>query len=167
MPTKKVTCPHCDHEFDVKTRADIGEGTQRKLEGLNNNKLTLLTIAYFNKFFRSTMINSVEASVNGFKKDLDHFKLKRWNRNDEDEPKGEWNYHNIQADLSLLVGNDWLSMSVGEEMFDGQSFTVDPIPVYFLNGFQLEKVRKIVNHNMRFRKIVRIMQTSDWMAFLP
>ena len=63
----------------------------------------------------------------------------RYVRGDKDRATGKWNAHNIQADLSLLVGADMLCMSPGSvNRWDDtlKKYVARPIPKYFPDWLQ-------------------------------
>lgn len=143
---KLVTCPNCGHGFTVKVRGKIGEGTGKRMRKVTLNKQALLWIAYEEKRF---------LHVRQFQAILFEKGIKRYKKGDkEGNPTAEWNYHHVQAELSLLVGNDLLTMcaltpmletgkkngtlAMPQEFYDKilDMFRADPVPRYYLDFIQ-------------------------------
>lgn len=118
----QVKCPGCGVEFDVKCRARIGEGTQIK-RGWNENR---------REIFMVLCDGGLPMTVDEVLRGLQKARVKRYQRSDKDKPTGSWNYHNVQADLSLMVGNNMIKMSTGTETFDDHGVTVRPAPKYWV-----------------------------------
>ena len=132
---KPVSCPKCGHEFQVKTRAKLGEGTQRckSMKRLNKNHMMLLTIS---------RNRGEPMTVTQFSSALFAIHAGRWVRGDKDRHTGKWNHHNIQADLSCLVGADMLCMVEGsvERWNDSLGkYEARPVPKYFMDWLQRQR----------------------------
>lgn len=133
-----VICPNCGFQHSVETRGKTGGGTRRALKTLNWNKRVLCEMLMFAK---------KDLTVREVQKLLYDKRLPRLKRGEKD-PSGGWNYHDVQANLSLLVGNDIISMNtVGEDSFDGQDYFVTPTPRYYVSAFQEEQYRRIKDRN--------------------
>lgn len=149
--TKTVSCPRCRHEFEVQTRAKIGEGTQRQLKSLNTNKINLLRVVLYSE---------EPLTVIDVQRELYSQGLARWSKDDTEEPRGLWNYHTIQADMSLLVGNDFMTMLPDSivEYFDSVELRTKskPVPTYEISSEQKRRVQEvIVAHDFRHRTVLR------------
>jgi len=78
-------------------------------------------------------------TVTQFSSELFAIHAGRWVHGDKDRTTGKWNHHNIQADLSCLVGADILCMVEGsvERWNDTlQKFEAQPVPKYFMDWLQ-------------------------------
>lgn len=120
----KVECPKCHHIFEIVTRAKLGEGTQKGkfIKKINKNKQNILDI-----------MTSEHLTTKQVQAKLYELKIKRLRRGDK-IPMGEWNYHQVQAELSLLVGAGLLKMSQESEDFwsvKEQKYKAKPIPKYW------------------------------------
>lgn len=122
MAKVKLNCPKCGHELFVKTRAKIGEGTNRVVK-MNDNRTEILEV--LEMAFEPLSVGEVLARLR--KKGV-----KRRRKKDGVRPSGSWDYHNVQVDLSLLVGNDLAKMSTGTETFNEHGVTVRPAPKYWV-----------------------------------
>lgn len=117
-----VECPNCKHCFEVKTRAEFGKGTQKgKHTKLNRNRVIIMkVIKDSNKKLSSQDV-------------LTKIKLQNFIRISK---KGTgWNYHTIQADLSILVGGSYLQMNTnGSNQYNSESgeFESEILPTYEL-----------------------------------
>ena len=128
-----VICPECGHKF--RGRAPVGTGTRKKIRRLSNNKRMLLDLA---------IEHGEPKTVREFQSRLFQVKMgNRWVRGDKDKPTGRWNYHHVQAELSILVGNDLLCMSRAQDSFDGDMYVSDPTPVYWIDDHQITKYENI------------------------
>lgn len=120
----RVNCPNCNHGFDIKTRARLGEGTQKgkTIKKINKNKQNILDI-----------MTEEKMTVKQVQSKLYLLKIKRLRRGDV-VPSGEWNYHQVQAELSMLVGAGLLKMSQDSEQMWSQReqrYKAKPIPKYW------------------------------------
>jgi len=122
MSMAKIKCPRCGFHFDVRTRAEIGQGTQIK-RGWNENR---------REIFLALCDVRRPLTVDGVLKQLRARNVLRVQRDDKEGPTGQWDYHNVQADLSLMVGNKMIQMSTGTETFDEDGATVRPAPKYWV-----------------------------------
>lgn len=113
----KVTCPDCGHVFNFQARAKMGKGTQRTVK-LNFNRVNIIRAV--RTIRRPCTVREVQYWLHG-----NH--ITRKGR----KGMSGWNYHQVQADLSLLVGNGYLKMTtVPQEGFDEQGFKATPTPRY-------------------------------------
>ena len=130
-----VTCAHCGHEFEVETRAPIGQGTQavKDKKTLNRNEMSVGHILSVSD--KNLTVRQVQAILyqNG---------VKRQQRR-EKEPSGQWNYQQVQATLSNLVGMKLITMTRTKEFLDDLGFGARPIPHYFMTPEQKEKFKEI------------------------
>lgn len=133
-----VECPECGHNFHVQTRARMGQGTQKQLKTLNKNKMILCDI--FIEYSQNKMSARAVQSVLYTPAKI----TKRWRRGDKDEPTGGWNYHHVQANLSLLVGNNIISMTGAEDRFNGQEFRAQPVPKYWMTDNQQIRYTRVI-----------------------
>jgi len=129
----KVNCPQCGHSFYVQTRAPLGEGSQKgkTLKKINPNKKAILQILQEQPRLKFT-VRQVQGSLYGMK-------IKRWKRGDREQPSGEWNYHHVQVDLSLLVGKGLIKMNQdSEEYWDNkdQAYETRRVPKYWVDPVQ-------------------------------
>jgi hypothetical protein len=115
-----VECPACGHKFNG--RAKLGEGTRRGEEiSVNENRAVILAI------FRQA---KKPLSVKDVQKIIIEKKVKRFSKRGTG-----WNYHTIQADISLLLGDKKLKMLEPreKEIWDEkEGFTTKGIPLYAL-----------------------------------
>jgi hypothetical protein len=128
-----VVCPKCGHPFDVQTRASQGQGTQRgkSIGKLNPNKKAILQILQ-QQMGQKFTVRQVQGT-------LYSMGVKRWRTGDGDRSTGEWNYHHVQVDLSLLVGKGLVKMTQdSEEYWDTkeQRHKARPIPRYWVDSAQ-------------------------------
>ena len=92
-----MICPHCG--LDV-TRASLGKGTQKgKNTKLNSNRKLILAILRQSK--KPLAIRDIQRIIS-------EKQIKR-----ESDRGVNWNYHTIQADVSLLVGGEYVKMISG------------------------------------------------------
>ena len=122
MSTRRIECPKCGHGFPVRIRAQVGHGTQRKVE-LNENRRAILAILE---------AAGKRLTVRQVQRALYAQSVRRWQRGDTKEATGQWNYHQVQADLSLLVGNGHAEMSSASEFFDLDGYGTRPVPLYWV-----------------------------------
>jgi hypothetical protein len=120
----KTQCPKCSYVFEVVTRARLGEGTQKGkfIKNINENKQNILNI-----------MNEEHLTAKQVQGKLYALKIKRLRRGDK-IASGEWNYHVVQAELSILVGAGLLKMSQESEEFwsdKEQKYKAKPIPKYW------------------------------------
>lgn len=151
----QVKCPHCGGIVNVVTRAPVGSGTRlgEKLKELNGNHLNVINA--LKKIGRP-------ATVRGVQKRLYEDGIRRFTRQDfggsvgictpKDvdyqtglwggplagqmivRPSGQWNYHYVQAILSILVGHGDVEMSAASTSFDRRQGMHDskPVPTYWV-----------------------------------
>jgi len=129
----KAVCPKCAHVFDVQTRAPLGEGTQKgkSIGKIGPNKKAILKILQ-QQMGQKFTVRQVQGA-------LYNMGFKRWRRGNGDKPTGEWNYHHVQAELSLLVGKGLVKMTQdSEEYFDTkeQRYKARPVPKYWVDCVQ-------------------------------
>jgi hypothetical protein len=125
--SREIQCPNCGHRFFIKTRAKLGQGTQRGklLTTLSKNKQNILNVL--------RGLSPRTLSVRELQKILYDQNIKRYTRKDRETPTGQWNYHLVQAELSILVGAGYVKMTKGsEERWDGQRFIARPVPKYYV-----------------------------------
>jgi hypothetical protein len=109
----QATCPRCGAQISVRARAPLGAGTQRKIKRLNESKKAILEVLQENVGKKFT-VREVQSKL----------AVKKAMRN----------YHQVQADLSLLVGNNYVQMSQDSaEVFDGQRWHSKPVPKYWVD----------------------------------
>lgn len=118
-----VICPHCG--LEIEARAKLGKGTQRgKDMKLNANRNLILAI--FKKLNRPLTIREIQRV-------LMDTSIKR-----ESKRNVGWNYHTIQADVSILLGGNYLKMDNCEEKLDDEGFYAinnqGKVPRYKLTG---------------------------------
>lgn len=139
----KAKCPRCGHEFPVRSRRAVGEGDVRgeDLKRLNRNKINVGQVL--------SEISPRGLTVREVQKILFDKEIRRWRRGDRDYPSGGWNYHNVQAELSLLVGAEILMMSSAEQYFHKglQEHTTDRVPRYWMAGSQKDFFEDVVRRN--------------------
>jgi hypothetical protein len=91
----------------------MGAGTQQKIKRLNESKKVILTVLQEN-IGKKLTVRDVQGKLTV---------KKLWR-----------NYHQVQADLSLLVGNKYVQMSQDSaEVFDGQGWRSKPVPKYWVD----------------------------------
>lgn len=119
-----TSCPHCGGEVEVPTRAKMGSGTVRaKGMKLNINRKAILDA--MKEHGKPMSVRDVQA-----------FLVNRNIRRISGRGAG-WNYHTVQADLSILVGMELVAMNrpLPKEVFDPkEGFTTDRVPTYELKG---------------------------------
>jgi len=136
-----VKCQRCGAESEVETRAVIGEGTRKgkDIKKLSRNKITILEIF--------AQQRNLRFAVREIQSKLYAKGIKRWRRGDREQPSGEWNYHLVQAELSLLVGAGLITMTQdSKEYWDNkeQRDRARPIPRYCMTDSQEERFREIL-----------------------
>lgn len=129
----RTVCPQCGHTFDVQTRAPLGEGTQKgkSIGAIGPNKKAIIQVLR-QQLGQKFTVRQVQSA-------LYNMGIKRWRRGDGDKPTGEWNYHHVQAELSLLVGKGLVKMTQdSEEYWDGkeQRYKARPVPKYWVDSAQ-------------------------------
>jgi hypothetical protein len=114
---QKMKCPHCG--TDVKARQEIGMGTRRGLNcKLNENRKFMLSLfTPITKLSTLQVLNKIQNSG-----------VRRITKRG-----AGWNYHTVQADLSLLVGGKHLEMTRPTESFTEEGYETTPVPLYSLN----------------------------------
>jgi len=121
-----ITCPFCgqtfEYEFDVKVRNPIGKGTRRPIKKLTRNHIQLIdTIMRFAQF----------KTVREIRNEL----MKRGLKYQSRKGKRYWDYHTVEAVLSVLVYNGFVSMTKPNiEYYDFESgeFRAEPVPRYYV-----------------------------------
>lgn len=160
---KRVICPHCGGEIlvpvETSNRQPVGSGTRRgqKLKRLNLNHLNVLN---------ALILLGRPASVRSVQSQLWKDQVGRFTRDDfkagrgfgiaknpefpmdlktpiQIKPSGAWNYHTVQAILSVLVGHGDVSMTSAREKFDETQgvHDVQPVPHYEINPEAAERTR--------------------------
>jgi hypothetical protein len=127
----QVKCPHCGGIVDVVTRAPVGSGTRlgEKLKFLNRNHAAIIV---------ALRTLGVKATVRQVQKCLFEHHIGRFTRQDfrkgTVDPSGQWNYHYVQATLSILVGHGDVEMSAASTRFDRSQGMHDskPVPTYWV-----------------------------------
>ena len=117
MISHTIPCPQCGYE--VPTRAALGQGTTRgKSMQLNANRKAILHI------LQESM---KPLSVSDVHKKLVYYRIRRISKKGTD-----WNYHTVQADMSLLLGAGLIEMySNKPETWDNmEGFQTNGIPTY-------------------------------------
>lgn len=113
-----TTCPNCG--ADVPTRAMLGEGTRRGKETkVNANRKHILK--QLNSVIRPLTVQDVLIMLNDKR-------LPRTSRHG-----AGWNYHTVQADLSILLGGGFVAMVKPHEreLYDPKyGFTTNRLPLY-------------------------------------
>jgi hypothetical protein len=115
-----VQCPKCGCEF--RARAEIGQGTKRGEEvSVNENRAVILAI--FKQAKKPLSVRDVQRIIA-------EKKLRRISKRGTG-----WNYHTIQADISLLLGDKKLKMLEPHEREiwdEKEGYTTKGIPLYAL-----------------------------------
>jgi len=126
-------CPRCRFKFPA--RAKIGEGTQlaKRKKKLNQNQLGISEI--FLESDRPLLTKEVQGIL--YKKGV------KRHRRGEQAPTGEWNYHLVQAEISILLGLNLVTMTRTKEDFDEYGFKARPIPRYYMTELEKERFSKI------------------------
>jgi hypothetical protein len=113
-----MQCPKCGHEF--KGKASLGEGTRRGADAkISKNRENILEI------FR---IMNKPLSVRDVQMELVKRKMTRISQRG-----AGWNYHTVQADMSILLGGKKLRMLKPHEKqmwSEEEGFTTKGIPLY-------------------------------------
>jgi len=120
MTFHTITCPNCGHE--IPNRAMLGQGTQRGAEmQLSTNRKAILAV--LRDATKPLTVREVQQAL-----------VQRNVRRVSTRGAG-WNYHTVQADLSILVGGRHIEMARPHEIefFDELAgFTTHTQPVYFI-----------------------------------
>jgi len=134
-------CPNCG--YNLPTRAKIGEGTQKAKdkEKLNQNQIAIGQV--LSESGRPLTVKQVQGIL--YKKGI-----KRHKRGEE-TPTGEWNYHLVQMDCSILLGLKLVSMTRAKEFFDEYGFGARPIPHYSMTEEQKKRFAEILARDGRLR----------------
>lgn len=116
-----VTCPQCGCLVHT-SRAALGAGTQRgKGMKVNNNRNYILQVMV--KIGKPCSVRDVLAGLNGQKRE---------------SPRGTgWNYHTVQADMSLLLGGGHIEMLKPHEVevvCEEEGHTTPGVPFYRYTG---------------------------------
>jgi len=138
---EEVTCPNCGAE--ITTKSKMGEGTQsaKKAKRININKINLLKLFLERKI--TYPVNIYEISKLLFQNEI---KRKR-----KDGYQKGWNYHDIQADMSMLVGLGLVKLSNKPQVWladpEYMEWEVDQKPRYWI----VDRIRaqKIVDNGGR------------------
>lgn len=115
-------CPQCSFSFEDAGRARMGQGTQlaKKVKRLNRNKARLL---------QALLSSAMPLTVRGVQGIIvNTMRVAR-----ESKTGAGWNYHTVQADLSVLVGMGLVQMRKwGDSVFSRTegTFEVERCPVY-------------------------------------
>lgn len=145
----EIECPSCGAKFSVRTRSETGTGTQRKLNRLSKNKMNICEVLVD---LPRTAYNDIPIVAGVTVKELQGLlykkKIARWRRGDKKNSTGGWNYHQVQAELSLLLGNKIVTMTTPEEdNFTGQLFEAKPTPRYYMTNEQKLRFRQKIKPN--------------------
>jgi len=134
-------CPNCG--YNLPTRAKIGEGTRlaERKEKLNQNQLAIGQI--LSESDRLLTVKQIQGIL--YEKGI-----KRYQRR-EKTPTGQWNYHLVQVDVSILLGLKLTIMTKTKEFFDEHGFGAKPIPRYSMTEKQKEQFTKILAREGRLR----------------
>jgi hypothetical protein len=116
-----VICPKCGHDFVA--RAEIGTGTRKAVNTkLNANRVNIIRVMKgLNKF----------STVKDIQNKLFEKNIYRKSRN---VGGPGWNYHTVQADMSILLASGYVVMSNDPNEFFDKSFghQTDKTPRYKL-----------------------------------
>ena len=131
-------CPKCGH-FLPSPRAPIGEGTQaaKDLKKLNPNLLAIGRILFDSD--KPLVVQEVQRLL--YDKGI-----KRHDRGQK-IATGGWDRHEVQVDLSRLVGAELTTMTRAEEFVDDYGHGARPIPHYFMTLEQKERFKEIQVRN--------------------
>lgn len=125
----RIICPRCGTEIFVKARAKVGEGTQKgaALKRLGPNHENILKC--LTELGRKATVREVQGWL--FRNNI-----RRFARGDSTVASGQWNYHYVQAILSVLVGHGDIEMSAAKTGFDNRQGLHDakPVPVYWIKA---------------------------------
>jgi len=58
-------------------------------------------------------------------------------------PSGQWNYHQVQVECSVLLGLKLATMTRAKEFVDEYGFGARPIPRYYMTELQKERFSEI------------------------
>lgn len=90
-------CPHCGEEIDIPSRAPLGTGTRRGREiAINANRRAILDA--MSSIGKPATVKDVQRKL------MDLGVMRVSNRG------VGWNYHAVQADMSLLLGGGHIRM---------------------------------------------------------
>lgn len=107
-------CENCGHV--VVSRAKLGKGTQKgKQMPLNENRKLILGILKVKG----------PLSIRDIQREIISQKFPRVSKRNVG-----WNYHTIQADVSILLGGNFIRMSEVKEQIDTEGFHTNKIPKY-------------------------------------
>jgi len=119
-----MRCPHCGEE--VETRAKLGSGTQKGANmKVNSNRQAIIDI--LQRAQKALSVRQIQEL-------LWHGNFRRISQRG-----AGWNYHTVQADLSILVGMKKVQMRRphAEERFDSnEGHTTKGVPVYEMSKLQ-------------------------------
>jgi len=134
-----VICDRCGNEFEVETRAPIGEGTQaaKDLKKLNPNLLAIGRILFASD--KPLVVQEVQRLL--YDKGI-----KRHDRGQK-IATGGWDRHEVQVDLSRLVGAELVTMTKAAEFVDDFGHGAKPTPRYFMTPEQKERFKEIQFRN--------------------
>jgi len=130
---KTMICPHCGEEVEMETRAPLGAGTQRgkKLRQLSPNHVAILQILAGGPM----TVRKVQQIL--FARGIERVS----------KTGAKFNYHTVQADLSILLGVGLLRMiKKGDELFDTDtsSFIVSPAPQYYIPDEEVSRAKEMM-----------------------
>lgn len=124
-----MICPFCGHE--VSGKAKLGTGTRKAMgmKRLGPNKMAILN---------ELILAGKHLNVRQLQKILFDKRVQRIHRNGS---VGGFNYHEVQADLSMLVGAGLVDMTKAKEEWDdeAQEYVADPVPVYIVKDMERAK----------------------------
>jgi len=134
--TLMVTCPKCGLKFKFSARAKIGEGTRltRQKETLNQNQIAIGQI--LSESDRLLTVRQIQGIL--------YKKGKKRRQRREKIPSGQWNYHQVQVECSVLLGLKLATMTRTKEFTDEHGFGAQPIPHYYMTTEQKEKFAEIL-----------------------
>ena len=143
----KAVCPSCGCVFQAQGRAKIGMGTQkaRPLSHLNRNHVQLIFVVMKNSDKKLTA-HEIQRLINhGMNDGQPLMYLGKGNK------ESYWNYHLIQSNLSVLVGSDFLSMTVPKSEswnWDLTRFETSPVPEYYISLDQKKRFSDLLRSQM-------------------
>lgn len=122
-----IECPECGHKYYQRMRRKAGEGTDPELapiKTLNSNHVQILEL-----------LSKIEKKITN--RDLHETYLKE--REYKAKKNRNWQYHDVQTNMSNLVGNGFVSsVTSSDEFYDHEEseFKTVPAPQYFVNYYQ-------------------------------
>lgn len=143
----KIECPECGFTWNEQTRAKICSGSRagKRLRKLNKNKILLCDTLFGINKSKPLNVNDIQNTI--YANDPI---AGRWQKNDVIIPTGDWNYHHLQAELSLVVGAGIITMGTNVvERFniDSQMYEADPVPRYWMDDEQKIRYSTVIKPN--------------------